>query len=261
MEQVIMNLVVNSRDAMPQGGKLTIETANVELDENDTVSRQLARPGEYVRLSVSDTGCGMDSATQARVFEPFFTTKPAEQGTGLGLATVYGIVMQSGGHIELYSELGLGTTFKIYIPRCRDGVTPESAQPAAQEPPLGCETVLLVEDEEGVRTLARMALEKNGYTVLEARHPQEALKLLEGHQGAVQILVSDVVMPHMSGSQLAERLLPARPDMKVLYISGYTDDAVVRHGLLDATTPFLQKPFTPDTLARTVRSILDGNAR
>jgi PAS domain S-box-containing protein len=261
MEQVIMNLVVNSHDAMPQGGKLTIETANVELDENDTVSRQLARPGEYVRLSVSDTGCGMDSATQARVFEPFFTTKPAEQGTGLGLATVYGIVMQSGGHIELYSELGLGTTFKIYIPRCRDDVTPESAQPAAQEPPLGCETVLLVEDEEGVRTLARMALEKNGYTVLEARHPQEALKLLEGHQGAVQILVSDVVMPHMSGRQLAERLLPARPDMKVLYISGYTDDAVVRHGLLDATTPFLQKPFTPDTLARTVRSILDGNAR
>ncbi len=261
MEQVIVNLVVNARDAMPQGGKLTIETANVELDENYTASQQSARPGEYVRLSVSDTGCGMDSATQVRVFEPFFTTKEPDKGTGLGLATVYGIVMQSGGHIELYSELGLGTTFKIYIPRCRDGITLESAQPAAQEPPQGCETVLLVEDEDGVRTLARMALEKNGYTVLEARHPHEALQLLEGHHGAVQILVSDVVMPNMSGRQLAERLLPARPEMKVLYISGYTDDAVVRHGLLDSTTPFLQKPFTPDTLARKVRSILDGNAR
>jgi CheY-like chemotaxis protein len=244
---------------MPGGGQLTIETANVELDESYASTHPQARPGEYVRLAVTDSGCGMDAATRARIFEPFFTTKGVEHGTGLGLATVYGIVTQSGGHIEVYSEPGLGSTFKIYVPRTRDAATGAalecpSPHPAAQ----GTETVLLVEDEEGVRTLARKALEKYGYTVIEAPRPDAALRVVAQARGPVHILVTDVVLPNMSGRQLAERLQPERPDMRVLYISGYTDDAVVRHGIIEATMPFLQKPFTPDALVRKIRSVLDA---
>ncbi|HEY2253927.1 MAG TPA: ATP-binding protein, partial [Planctomycetaceae bacterium] len=259
MEQVVMNLVINSRDAMPGGGQLTIETANVELDESYASTHPQARPGAYVRLAVTDSGCGMDAATRARIFEPFFTTKGVEHGTGLGLATVYGIVTQSGGHIEVYSEQGSGSTFKIYIPRTSDAATGA----AKERPPRGAaaqgtETVLLVEDEEGVRILARKALEKYGYTVIEAPHPDAALRLVAEATGPIHILVTDVVMPNMSGRQLAERLQPERPDMRVLYISGYTDDAVVRHGILEATMPFLSKPFTPDALVRKIRNVLDA---
>ena len=257
MEQVLMNLVINSRDAMPRGGKLTIESANVELDETYIDAHPQAHPGGHVQISVSDTGCGMDAATRARIFEPFFTTKGVDKGTGLGLATVYGIVVQSGGHVEVYSEPGLGSTFKIYIPR-DPGEAPHEKPPAQpQSPARGSETVLLVEDSEGVRSLARLALERRGYIVLEAGHPHEALRLLEKLPDPVHILVTDVVMPEMSGRQLAERLAPQWPGLKVLYISGYTDDAVVRHGILEEGTPFLQKPFTPDALTQKVRDVLD----
>jgi len=257
MEQVVMNLVINARDAMPRGGKLTIETANVELDESYVKLRPEAHAGGHVRVSVSDTGCGMDAATRARAFEPFFTTKSPDQGTGLGLATVYGIVTQSGGHIELYSEPELGTTFKIYIPRDRGGASPLEPRSGPATSVRGSETVFLVEDEAPVRSLARMVLESNGYHVLEADQPHAALQLFEQLGDPVQLLITDVVMPHMSGRQLAERLQPLRPEMKVLFVSGYTDDAVVRHGILDAGTPFLQKPFTPAALAQKVRAVLD----
>jgi signal transduction histidine kinase/ActR/RegA family two-component response regulator len=257
MEQVLMNLVVNSRDAMPRGGMLTIESANVELDQSYLDAHPQAHPGEHIRISVSDTGCGMDAATRARIFEPFFTTKDVDKGTGLGLATVYGIVTQSGGHIEVYSEPGVGTTFKIYIPRERDGIlqTKQTALPAGA--PRGTETVLLVEDSDGVRSLARLALERSGYRVLEAGHPHEALQILQDCLEPVHIMVTDVVMPEMSGRELAEKLAPDWPGLKVLFISGYTDDAVVRHGILEEGMPFLQKPFTPDALARKVRETLD----
>jgi CheY-like chemotaxis protein len=259
MEQVVMNLVVNARDAMPDGGKLTIETDNVVIDETYRRVHSHARLGEHVRVSVSDTGCGMDAATRVRIFEPFFTTKGVDNGTGLGLSTVHGIVAQSGGHIEVYSEPGLGTTFKIYIPREPDGTPPakNGAPPAA--PARGTETVLLVEDSEGVRSLAKRALGRSGYTVLEAANPLVALGLLENFTDPVHVMVTDVVMPEMSGRQLAERLAPEWPSMKVLYVSGYTDDAVVRHGILEEGTPFLQKPFTPDCLARKVREVLDAS--
>jgi CheY-like chemotaxis protein len=256
-EQVIMNLVVNARDAMPDGGKLTIETANVELDRAYLADRPEAHPGEHVQISVSDTGCGMDAATKARVFEPFFTTKEFESGTGLGLATVYGIVSQSGGHVEVYSEPGLGTTFKVYIPREKDteAIAEPPERPATSA--RGTETILFVEDEPGVRTLARAILEKCGYVVLDACEPYDALALVSHYEKPIDLLVTDVVMPNMSGRQLVERLLRDRPGLRVLYISGYADDAVVRHGIIDAGTPFLQKPFTPDVLAQKVREVLN----
>ena len=257
MEQVLMNLVINSRDAMPRGGKLTIESANVELDETYIDAHPQAHSGGHVQISVSDTGCGMDAATRARIFEPFFTTKGFDKGTGLGLATVYGIVAQSGGHIEVFSEPGLGATFKIYIPRDPGGAPHEKPPAQPPSPARGSETVLLVEDSEGVRSLARLALERRGYRVLEAGHPHEALRLLEKFTDPVHILVTDVVMPEMSGRQLAEQLAPQWPALKVLYISGYTDDAVVRHGILEEGTPFLQKPFSPDALTQKVRDVLD----
>jgi PAS domain S-box-containing protein len=257
-EQVLMNLVVNARDAMPQGGKLTIETANVEFDESVAIQQQEFRPGKYVRLAVSDSGCGMDDATKARIFEPFFTTKGPEKGSGLGLATVYGIVKQSDGRIDVYSEKGVGTTFKIYLPRDA-GLGTQSkfhfVPPAQQR---GTETVLLVEDEDGVRTLSRLVLEKNGYKVIEARDGNEGLLLCKHHEGAIDIMVTDVVMPNMSGRSLAEHIALLRPKMKVLYLSGYTDEAIVRHGVIDPDTPFLQKPFTTDALARKVREVLDS---
>jgi PAS domain S-box-containing protein len=257
VEQIVMNLAINARDAMPQGGKLIIETANVELDQTYASQHPGTAPGHYVMLAVSDTGVGMDAATQARLFEPFFTTKELGKGTGLGLATVYGIVKQSGGDIWVYSEPGGGATFKIYLPRVDEAVPPPEAQPELLEGSGGVETILLVEDEVVVRALARQVLELNGYTVLEAGHGGEALLLGEQRQEPIHLLVTDVVMPHMSGREVARRLASLHPEMKVLYMSGYTDDAIVQHGVLEPGLFFLQKPFTPNALVKKVREVLD----
>jgi signal transduction histidine kinase len=257
MEQIILNLAVNARDAMPQGGSLTIETANVELDETYAHTHATAKPGSYVMLAVSDTGCGMTPEVMNRVFEPFFTTKGPGKGTGLGLATVYGIVQQSGGHIGLYSELGRGTTFKIYLPRTEAEVPSGESRQDTRVLPIGSETVLLVEDDDGVRAFSRSVLQTSGYTVLEATGGREALRICEQHSGSIQMVVTDVVMPELGGRPLVERLAALRPGIKVLYISGYTDDAVIRHGVLEAGTAFLQKPFTPAALSNKVREVLD----
>ncbi len=257
LEQVIMNLAVNSRDAMPRGGKLTIETANVELGEAYVRNHAAVNPGRYVMLAVSDTGHGMDAETQARIFEPFFTTKEQGKGTGLGLATVYGIVKQSGGNIWVYSEPGRGATFKIYFPRAEEVAKFVEPPPTRDSAPRGSETILLVEDEDAVRSLVRALLEPNGYKVLEARQAVEALSICERHKEPIHLLLTDVVMPTMSGRVLAARLAPVRPEMKVLFMSGYTDGAIVNHGVLEAGTAFLQKPFTPDSLGRKVREVLD----
>jgi len=258
LEQVIVNLVVNARDAMPDGGRITIETANVELGEYFARQHSGVSPGPHVMLAVSDTGTGMDAETQSHMFEPFFTTKEPGKGTGLGLATVYGIVRQSGGSIWVYSEPGAGSTFKIYFPRVEG--EPEKVKVPTEPPARGSETVLVVEDENEVRTLVQGILADYGYTVLGAGRSAEALRLVEGHAGPIHLLVTDMVMPEMSGSSLAERLLPLRPEMAVLYMSGYTDHAVVSHGRLDRGTPYIQKPFTPDALARKVRAVLDAAA-
>jgi two-component system cell cycle sensor histidine kinase/response regulator CckA len=256
IEQVIMNLVVNARDAMPQGGKLTIETTNIELDEDYVAQHPDAHASQHVLLAVSDTGCGMDRATAARVFEPFFTTK-ADKGTGLGLATVFGIVKQSGGHVAVYSEPQFGTTFKIYLPRDTQEAITKRVTADPKSSLRGTETVLLVEDENGVRSLARVVLQRHGYKVLEARHGGEALLMCERCKDTIHLLATDVVMPNMSGRELVERLLPLRPKMKVLYMSGYMDDAIVRHGLVNAGVPFLQKPYSPDALLVKVREVLN----
>ncbi|MBE7557365.1 MAG: PAS domain S-box protein [Anaerolineales bacterium] len=256
IEQVIVNLAVNARDAMPTGGMLTIETGNVRLDDNYLKTHPEAPHGPCVMLAVTDTGQGMDAPTQAHIFEPFFTTKEVGQGTGLGLATVYGIIKQSGGDITLYSKPGHGTTFKIYLPAGEP--IPDVAVPPT--PPVshaGTETILLVEDEEGVRNLIGRTLKSKGYTVLEARHGDEALLLAGQHQRPIDLLLTDVIMPQMSGRDLTERLKAFQPSIKVLFMSGYTDDAVVRHGLLTAEVEFLSKPFSPDTLAAKVRRVLD----
>jgi signal transduction histidine kinase len=257
LEQVIVNLAVNARDAMPQGGRLTIETGNVELDEAYTRRHQGATTGRFVMVAVNDTGHGMDAATQARIFEPFFTTKELGKGTGLGLATVFGIVKQSGGSIWVYSEPGHGTTFKVYLPRVDDAT--DQTAPAAEGSPLAraSETILLVEDDDDVRALARETLEGNGYAVIPAASAAEALRVVGTRQQPIDLLVTDVVLPQVSGRGLADLLTPGHRDLRVLYISGYTDDAIVRHGVLEAGTAFLQKPFTPHTLLSKVRKVLD----
>jgi PAS domain S-box-containing protein len=258
LEQVIMNLAVNARDAMPTGGKLTIETAVVDLDQEKSKAHRPATTGRYVVLAVSDTGIGMDEPTRAKIFEPFFTTKGLGKGTGLGLATVYGIVKQSGGFIWVHSKPGEGATFKIYLPqydRVPATITDEVKQPSSVR---GTETVLLVEDSQAVRDITRRALESFGYQVLDAPSATAALKLAAKSDRPVHLLLTDVVMPEMSGRVLAEKVASFQPKAKVLYMSGYTDDAVIRHGVLRAKTPFLQKPFTSLALATRVREVLDA---
>ncbi len=257
LQQVLLNLAVNARDAMPHGGRLTLETANVELDEPAVRGQAGARPGAYVRLTVSDAGMGMDAATQARIFEPFFTTKAPGQGTGLGLSTVWGIVKQSGGYVSVESAPGRGATFTIDLPRVEAPVEPAEPSPMPVRSPHGIETVLLVEDEDQVRDFTREILEGHGYTVLEAAHPGEALRLVADHAGSIHLLLTDVVMPGMSGRHLADRLTALRPELKVLYMSGYTEDGIVHHGVIAAGRAFLQKPFRGDVLAREVRRVLD----
>jgi signal transduction histidine kinase/CheY-like chemotaxis protein len=257
VEQVIMNLVVNARDAMPRGGRITIETGTVELDEAYVRDHVGVQRGPHVLLAVTDSGVGMDAATRERIFEPFFTTKPEGQGTGLGLATVFGIVAQSGGTIWVYSEVGRGTTFKIYLPRV-DSPTP-AARPASAGPaPRGSETVLLVEDDDGVRFVGEDVLQRLGYAVISARNGEEALRASAAHAGRIAILISDIVMPGMNGPELQARLAHDRPDMKVLFLSGYAPGAAVRHGILDPDVAFLEKPFGPEALARKVRAVLDA---
>lgn len=257
IEQVIVNLAINARDAMPGGGGLTIETANVILDEGYSASQMEVRPGDYVLLAISDTGVGMSQEVQARIFEPFFTTKEKGQGTGLGLASVYGIVKQSGGHIWVCSEEGGGTTFKIYLPRAGEVAAPSPRPDTGRGVPTGDETILLVEDNPEVRDLARRVLRAQGYTLLEAQNGQQALRLAAGHPGPIHLLLADVVMPGMSGRALAEQLTAAHLDLKLLFMSGYADEAIAHHGFLSANVAFLHKPFSPADLARKVRAALD----
>jgi PAS domain S-box-containing protein len=257
IEQVLMNLAVNARDAMPRGGRLTIQTQNVDLDETFVQSHPEARLGPQVLLSVSDTGTGMPPEVKARIFEPFFTTKGPGKGTGLGLATVYGIVKQSGGHVGVYSEVGIGTTFKVYLPRAASR-SAATGQSQAATPPRGDETILLVEDDAVVRALVRRILEGSGYLVLEADSGEEAVLTATTHPGRIHLLVTDVVMPEMGGRGVAEVVAGVHPGIKILYLSGYTDDAIVRHGVLHEGVNFLQKPFSSFALTHKVREILDG---
>jgi PAS domain S-box-containing protein len=257
LEQVIVNLAVNARDAMPTGGKLTIETADAEVAETRVRDLAAVPAGRYVMLAITDSGTGMDEETKARIFEPFFTTKEQGKGTGLGLATVYGIVKQSGGFIWLYSEPGHGTTFKIYLPRVEGAADALAPPVGTAEVPRGTETVLIVEDEEAVRALAKTALTRKGYRVLEAANGGEALLRCESEQAPIHLLVTDVVMPGLGGADLAQRLAPLRPDMKVLFISGYADRAAARHGTIQPGAAYLEKPFSLEALARKVREVLD----
>jgi len=256
MEQVLLNLVVNARDAMPNGGRLTIETANVQLDRSYTAGHVSVEPGPYIMLTVTDTGCGMDAETQSRIFEPFFTTKEAGKGTGLGLATVYGVVKQSGGYIWVYSEVGCGSTFKIYLPQVAEEIETPVVADEMGGSLAGTETILFVEDEQSVRELVREYLRGEGYSVLDAGDGIEALQVAASHNGPIHILITDVVMPRLSGRDLAAKLSAERRGLKILFISGYTDDTVVRHGVLDGGVAFLQKPFNLKALAEKIREVL-----
>jgi two-component system cell cycle sensor histidine kinase/response regulator CckA len=257
VEQVILNLIVNARDAMPHRGKLLIETGNVELDSTFGHDQASIKPGPYVMLSVSDTGIGMSAETLAHIFEPFYTTKEGGRGTGLGLSTVYGIVKQSGGHISVYSELGKGTTFKVYLPRVDD---PVQAQTPVEAPGStsaeSAETILLVEDEPAVRELAHMVLSERGFSVIEARSPEDAVRLAGKHGAEIRLLLTDVVMPGMSGHDLAKQLTARHPNLRVLFMSGYTHNMIAENGTLEEGLSFLQKPFTPQVLTQKVREVL-----
>jgi PAS domain S-box-containing protein len=256
VEQIVLNLAVNARDAMPKGGTLTIETANVELDENYPKTHLAVKPGFYVALTVSDTGTGMTPQVQARLFEPFFTTKEPGKGTGLGLATIHGIVTQSGGSVNVYSEVGRGTSFKVYFPRADAAEMVVKAPPAVARPRAGAQTVLVVEDEEELRELTRRLLQRQGYTVLVAANADEALQLFE-RNASIDVLLTDVVMPGASGPELTRRLVEQRPALKVIYMSGYTDEAIAQHGVLNPGVAFLNKPFTSEALGRKIREVLD----
>jgi CheY-like chemotaxis protein len=258
IEQVVMNLVVNARDAMPGGGKLSIETSNVFLDEGYSHLHLPVPPGPYVMLAISDTGVGMDVKTASHIFEPFFTTKGQGKGTGLGLSTVYGIVKQSGGFIWVYSEPGKGSTFKVYLPRTEDRRDAPDKDGSPVEDLRGEKTVLVVEDEESIRRLAIEILGRYGYGVLSAGDGEEALRIADVHQGEISLLLTDVVMPRMGGRELYERLRPLQPGIKVLYMSGYTDDAIVHQGVLEPGIAFLQKPYSPISLAKKVKDVLEG---
>ena len=260
IEQVLMNLVVNARDAMPKGGALTVETGNVTLDEHYAERHVAVKPGSYVLLAVSDTGSGMDEATKGRLFEPFFTTKAPGKGTGLGLSTVFGIVKQSGGTVEVYSEQGSGSSVKVYLPRIDQAVRLER-EGRRKHPIKGSETILLVEDDEMVRTLVRETLQRDGYKILDSADPVEAQRVSESFRGKIQLLIADVVMPKLSGKELARALTGRRQEMKVLYMSGYTDGAIVNSGILQKEVAFLQKPFTPAALSAKVREVIESEPK
>ncbi|HTS63775.1 MAG TPA: ATP-binding protein [Candidatus Acidoferrales bacterium] len=257
LEQVLMNLVVNARDAMPNGGTLTIETTNIDLDENYVHAHVDTKAGRYVLIAVSDTGTGMDDSTKAHAFEPFFTTKGPGRGTGLGLSTVFGIVRQSGGSVDIYSSPGKGTSAKVYLPRVDRSATVETERRRVKAL-RGSETILVAEDDEMVRSLVKETLVSHGYSVLDASGAEDAQKIAEIYRGDIQLLITDVVMPKVNGRDLAARLMKGRPGLKVLYMSGYTDGAVVNNGILQKEVAFLQKPFTPTALAEKVREVLDG---
>lgn len=259
IEQVLMNLAVNARDAMPDGGKLIIQTGNVELDSIYVRQHPGSRPGQYIMLSVTDTGTGIDPEIQGQIFEPFFTTKERDKGTGLGLATVYGVVKQSGGYIAVESEKGNGASFKVYLPRIEQPTEVRAESIPAPVTVRGWETILLAEDADALRKLAQMFLRENGYQVLSAANGTEALELARQHDGPIHLLLTDVVMPGMNGRMLAERLAPFHPGMKVLYMSGYTDSFIAGHGVLEPGTHLLHKPFTEETLKRSVRLVLDSS--
>jgi CheY-like chemotaxis protein len=258
IQQVVMNLAINARDAMPRGGKLTIETAHIDIEPSEAIERSKLPPGRFVMLAVRDTGCGMSQEVQSHLFEPFFTTKEVGKGTGLGLSTIYGIVKQSGGSIRVSSELGKGSTFEVYLPRLDDVRPPFTEMSPIVSPRVGEEVVFLVEDEDGVRALTRQVLERQGYTVREARNGLQALRLEQENPGPIDLLVTDVIMPEMDGRELAEQMLARRPDLRVLYVSGYTDNALLSGGAEQEEPAFLQKPYSPNDLARKVREVLDS---
>jgi len=258
LEQVLMNLALNARDSMHAGGRLILETSNVDFEETYAQSHPGVKPGPYVMLAVSDTGHGMDANTLSHIFEPFFTTKPPGKGTGFGLATVYGIVQQSGGHVAVYSEPGRGTTFRVYFPPTQAAQSATLTAPAVERARTGTETVLLVEDEEALRVVIHDLLEGGGYTVIDGPNPEAALAAAERHQGPIHLILTDVVMPVLSGPQVSERFLAGRPSAKVLYMSGYTGVAARHNAPLKPGHAFLQKPFSLDTLLRKVRETLDS---